>query len=119
LTVENGGPAEGLAKLDYTSPNGDWRIAARDEGYKAQPEEEIVLRIRADKADTVVTFYGGESEGNDAITFRIQAPPAWRQIHIPLKSLKNPVALKNVGLRNDSGGRATVYVAYMYLKVKA
>jgi len=118
LSANEGGPAEGLAKLDYISPDGDWRIVAKGEGYKATPKDEIILRIRGEKDNAKLVFYGGESEGVEAITSTVPVQPGWRQIHLQLKSLTNPVALKRVGLRKESNEKSTIYVAYMYLKVQ-
>lgn len=117
LSAGEGGPAEGLAKLDYIAPNGDWRIIATGDGYKATQKDEIVMRIRGEKDDTKLTFHGGETENVDLITFPVNVPPGWRQIHIPLSRLQKPVVLKRVGLRKESGSRGNVFVAYMYLKV--
>lgn len=111
-------PAQNLAQLNFSAINAVWRVEARDQGYPAKEEDQIIFRIRAD-ADTPLVFFAGPAEDNEPIRHRFVATPQWHLVHVPLSQFlkDNPIQIRAIGLRNEAPGRATVYVGYMYLRV--
>jgi len=111
---------QNLAQVNFSEANSAWRIEASEKGYAAKEEDEIVFRIRAApelNQNVSLTFFAGPAEDQEPIRQRILATHnQWRAIHIPLRALEDkPIELRAVGLRNENQGRATVYIAYMYL----
>jgi len=114
-------PAQNLAQLNFSNANAAWRIEARDQqGYLAKEEDEIIFRVRAgaDGPNVPLVFFAGPAEDNEPVRHNfIASNSQWHLVHVPLTALQNPIQLRAVGLRSELQGRATVYVAYMYLKI--
>jgi len=110
-------PAKNLAQLNFSALNSVWRLEARDQGYLAKEEDEIVFRIRGEGPETPLTFFAGPGEDVEPVRQRIVLKPEWHKITVPLKGLASPSQLRLVGFRSDAQGPATVYLGYIYLHV--